>query len=145
MARAVVAALRDSGFRSGTVVARNLDAGRALAAQYGFRFAPDTPLGVDAVGAALLVNATPIGMSGGPQEDDLPFEPALVERAEVVVDVVAFPPTTPLTRLATDLARPTIGGAEIIALQAAEQFVLYTGVRPSDDQLRRAAAFSRAG
>jgi shikimate dehydrogenase len=29
-------------------------------------------------------------------------------------------------------------------LQAAEQFVLYTGVRPSDDQVRHASEFSRA-
>ncbi|MGB8020819.1 MAG: hypothetical protein WCF04_06280 [Candidatus Nanopelagicales bacterium] len=60
-------------------------------------------------------------------------------------DVVAFSSQTPLIRLATELGKPTISGAETIALQAAEQFVLHTGVRPSDDQLERAAAFSRAG
>jgi shikimate dehydrogenase len=32
----------------------------------------------------------------------------------------------------------------VIALQAAEQFTLYTGVRPSADQVRRAGEFSRA-
>lgn len=140
MAKAIVAALRDSGFRSGTVVARRSVTGEALARQYGYRFAPT----VEGLAAALLVNATPIGMSGGPAEHDLPFPRALVEQAEVVLDVVAFPPTTPLIALATELGRTTISGAEIISLQAAEQFVLYTGIRPSDDQLRRAAAFSRA-
>ena len=37
-----------------------------------------------------------------------------------------------------------ITGPEVIALQALEQFVLYTGVRPTDDQVRRASEFSRA-
>jgi len=32
----------------------------------------------------------------------------------------------------------------VIALQAAEQFALYTGVRPTDEQVRRASEFSRA-
>jgi shikimate dehydrogenase len=32
----------------------------------------------------------------------------------------------------------------VIALQAVEQFVLYTGIGPSDDQVRRASEFSRA-
>ena len=64
--------------------------------------------------------------------------------ADVVFDVVAFPAETPLIAGANKLGKKTISGAEVIALQAAEQFVLYTGVRPSEDQLRRAAAFSRS-
>ena len=40
--------------------------------------------------------------------------------------------------------KQVITGAEVIVLQALEQFVLYTGVRPTHDQVRRAAAFSRA-
>lgn len=142
MAKAIVAALRDSGFRSGTVVApQSIEDGRALAAQYGYQFAAE----IGSLTPSLLMNATPIGMAGGPAELDLSFDPSLVEQAQVVFDVVAFPPTTPLIRLATELGKPTISGAEIIALQAAEQFVLYTGIRPTDDQLARAAAFSRAG
>ena len=48
-------------------------------------------------------------------------------------------------RGATLLSWEPVSGAEIIALQAAEQFVLYTGIRPTEDQLARAGAFSRAG
>ena len=90
------------------------------------------------------MNVTPIGMAGGPQEHDLPFARELVEQAEVVFDVVAFPPETPLVRLGRELGRTTLTGAEVIAVQAAEQFVLYTGVRPTPDQVRRASEFSRA-
>jgi shikimate dehydrogenase len=47
-------------------------------------------------------------------------------------------------RLGAELGRTTLTGAEVIAVQAAEQFVLYTGVRPTPDQVRRASEFSRA-
>jgi shikimate dehydrogenase len=40
--------------------------------------------------------------------------------------------------------KATIAGAEIIAAQAAERVALYTGIRPDDDQVRRASEFSRA-
>jgi shikimate dehydrogenase len=93
--------------------------------------------------ARLLVNVTPIGMAGGPQEHDLSFARELVEQAEVVFEVVAFPAQTPLVRLGGGLGLTMLTGAEVIAVQAAEQFVLYTGVRPSPDQVRRASEFSR--
>jgi shikimate dehydrogenase len=141
MARAVVAALRDSGFRKGTVVApRSAAKGAALGDRYGFAAATAAvPRPVP-----LLVNVTPIGMAGTRQEHDLPFARALVEQAEVVFDVVAYPSRTALLRLAEQLDKKTISGAVVIALQAAEQFTLYTGVRPSADQVRRAGEFSRA-
>ena len=37
-----------------------------------------------------------------------------------------------------------ITGAEVIALQAAEQFERYTGVRPTEQQIAAASAISRA-
>jgi shikimate dehydrogenase len=92
----------------------------------------------------LLVNATPVGMSGGPAADDLPVAPEVVDSAETVFDVVALSALTPLVRRARVQGKQVITGPEVIALQALEQFVLYTGVRPSDDQVRRASEFSRA-
>ena len=140
MAKAVVAALRDGGFRSGHVIARREPVGRALAEQYGFEYAAE----VGALRPKLIINATPIGMADGPSADQLSFDADVVTRADVVFDVVAFPAETPLLACAKESGKQTISGAEVIALQAAEQFVLYTGVRPSEDQLRRAAAFSRS-
>lgn len=141
MARAVVAALRASGFDSVLVVARNETAGRALAAEFGAWWA--AVAGTQRPG--LIVNATPIGMAGGPESGDLPFPEEVVDAASVVFDVVAVPEATPLVLRARQRAIPVITGAQVIALQAAEQFVLYTGVRPSPEQLARAAAFSRTG
>jgi hypothetical protein len=82
-------------------------------------------------------------MSGGPAADDLPAEPEVVDAAETVFDVVALPALTPLVRRAHAQGKQLITGAEVIGLQALEQFVLYTGVRPTDDQVRRASEFSR--
>jgi shikimate 5-dehydrogenase len=69
---------------------------------------------------------------------------ALDGSAETILDVVALPALTPLVRRARAQGKQVITGAEVIALQAVEQFVLYAGVRPSDDQVRRASEFSRA-
>jgi shikimate dehydrogenase len=139
MAKAVACALRDAGFRSGFIVARNEAAGRALAQTCGYEWRPDP----DALRPDMLVNVTPIGMAGGPEADDSAFEPEIVAAAETVFDVVALPAATPLIRCARDQGKKVITGAEVIAIQALEQFVLYTGIRPSDDQVRRAAAFAR--
>jgi shikimate dehydrogenase len=139
MAKAVTAALRDAGHGRGIVVARNERTGRALAGQYGFRWTPD--LGADR--PRLLVNATPVGMAGGPAEDELPVPEAVVDAASLVFDVVAMPVETPLIRRATQRGVPVVTGAEVIALQAVEQFALYTGVRPTDEQIRRASEFAR--
>ena len=136
MAKAVVAALQSQGFRSGTVVARNEAAGRALATAYGFGWSPT----VDGQ-PALLINVTPIGMEGGAEVDQLAFDPDVIDAARVVFDVVALPSETPLVRAARTRGKNVITGAEVLVLQGVEQFVLYTGVRPSEEQIRRAAAF----
>ena len=139
MAKAVAAALRDNGFGDGVIVARNEQAGRALAAQYGFTWVPH----LASRRPRLLVNATPVGMAGGPAADDLPFDPDVVDAAETVFEVVAAPELTPLVDRAQEAGLRVITGTEVIALQAAEQFELYTGVRPSPEQVRRASDYSR--
>ncbi|TFD71462.1 shikimate 5-dehydrogenase [Cryobacterium gelidum] len=137
MAKAVTAALRDAGFRNGTIVARNEVTGQALAALYGYAWAPR----VGALTADLLVNVTPRGMA--PDEARLSFRTETIAAALVVFDVVASPSETQLIRVARAAGKPVITGAEVVALQAEEQFVLYTGIRPTPDQIQRAAAFSR--
>lgn len=140
MAKAVVAALRDGGFRDVTVVARNLAAGTALAEQYGFTHRES----FGDLRPGLIVNATPMGMAGGPASDTLAAPAEAIAAAEVVFDVVAMPVRTPLIVAAEAAGRTVITGAEVIALQAAEQFELYTGVRPTPDQVARASEYSRA-
>ena len=139
MAKAVAAALRDAGFSNVTVAARNGDTGRALADLYGFGWQAEPGSST----ADLLINVTPLGMSG-PEEDVQSFDNGAVAAAQTVFDVVALPSETPLVTAARAAGKPVITGAEVIAIQAEEQFVLYTGVRPTPDQVRAASEFSRA-
>lgn len=136
MANAVVAALADYGL-SGTVVARNHTTGAALASRYGWEYSATVP-----EEAKLLVNVTPVGMNG-PDEDVVSFGEDEVARADVIFDCVALPVQTPLIKLAQSLGKETIDGGEVAALQAAEQFHLYTGVRPTDEQVIAAEEFSK--
>ena len=136
MASAVSAAIAGLGFRDVTLVARNREAGEAIAARDGHRFSDEPRAG------AVLVNVTPLGMTG-PDENALAFDRDLVRAASLVVDVVASPAETPLLRAAADAGVPSIGGADVHALQAGLQFERYTGVRLDRDRIEAARDFAR--
>ena len=59
--------------------------------------------------------------------------------------MVAKPVETPLLRAARAAGKTVVTGAAIAKLQALEQFVLYTGVTPDDEQVAAAEAFALAG
>jgi shikimate dehydrogenase len=141
MASAVGAAFRDRGFTSGTVVARSGSTGRALAERLGYDYADDA----GERSAEVIVNVTPIGMAGGPEEHQQAFDSAAIANAHTVFDVVATPAETPLIIAARAAGVGVITGAEVVALQAAEQFERYTGVRPTPEQVAEASAVSRQG
>lgn len=139
MAKAMAAALRDRGHRQGTIIARTEATGRPLADLYGFRWAATA----DGLFAPLLINVTPLGMKGA-DADRMAFDETAVAAAETVFDVVALPAETPLMQAAARLGRRRISGADVAVLQALEQFVLYTGVRPDADLVAEAAAYARS-
>ncbi len=138
MAKAVAAALRDSGFANGTIVARNEPLGRQLAGLYGFGWSAEP-----VEGAPLLINVTPIGMTGG-NEDQLAFPEAMIEAADIAFDVVQYPPETRFLSTARGLGKRVITGTQVATIQALEQFVLYTGVRPTPEQVQEAADYARS-
>lgn len=137
MAKAVACALKQRGLH-GHIIARNAERGQALADLYGFGWQPD----LDGLQPDLLINATPLGMTGAEQET-LAFSAAAIAGAQVVFDVVALPAETPLIRAARAAGKTVITGAEVFAIQAVEQFVLYTGVRPDDELFQAAARYAR--
>ncbi|PWC22481.1 shikimate 5-dehydrogenase [Brenneria roseae subsp. roseae] len=139
MAKAVACALKDAGFRNGYIVATNEKTGKSLAALYDYEWRPNT----EGLRADLLINATPIGMAGGPDANKLAYSESEVDAARVIFDVVALPPETPLIRYARQRGKTTIAGSEVFAIQAVEQFALYTGIRPDDALFQQAAAYSR--
>lgn len=138
MAKAVVAAVSDLGVNDCTVFSRNADAGKYLANKYGFGYS------LEEVSANFVINATPIGMAGGAEENLKPVSDSVIQNAEVIFDVVAVPSHTPLINKAVELRKKIILGSEVMTLQAVEQFVLYTGITPDDDLILKAAQYSRA-
>jgi shikimate dehydrogenase len=138
MAKAVVCALRDSGFQNGMIVARNKNAGSSLAQQYGYIWKTE----LNQESPQMIINVTPIGMAGAKEANELSFKPQFIESAQIVFDVVAIPSNTPLIQYATQFGKQTISGADVIVIQALEQFVLYTGVRPSQELIKKAAIFA---
>ena len=143
MAKATAAALRDAGFKDATIIARNQETGRALADLYGFAWRAELGAGAEAT-ADMIINVTPVGMAGGPEADALSFPAETIEAAKFVFDVVALPAETPLIRAGRAAGKQVITGAEVATIQALEQFVLYTGIRPTEEQVRDAEAFVRA-
>ncbi|MDY7533978.1 shikimate 5-dehydrogenase [Pseudomonas sp. Bout1] len=140
MGKAVASALRDGGYANGVIVARNEVAGQALAQSLGYEW--QAQLG--ALRPQMLINVTPVGMTGGAQADELAFDADAIDSAEIVFDVVAIPSETPLILRGRAQGKRVITGLEVIAIQALEQFVLYTGVRPTDEQFQAAVAFARS-
>jgi shikimate dehydrogenase len=140
MAKAVVAAFKEAGFENLTVTSRNKETGSALAAQYGYVFDENA---LNNTSFDVLVNITPIGMTGE-YEAELAFSKDLIAAADTVFDVVASPSETPLIAAARSKGKNLITGAQVHALQAALQFEKYTGVKLSEEQIARAAEFSRS-
>lgn len=127
--RAVCAALQDAGAPEIRVVNRTKARGEALAAALGGAV---TSVGWDERaaaldGAALLVNATSLGMAGeAPLELDLDALPAHA----VVNDIVYAPLTTPLLARAAARGNPTVDGLGMLIHQARPAFAAWFGRDP---------------
>ncbi len=131
-ARAVAVA---AGERHVTVVGRDGRAARTVAslAADGRGLALDDPAVADVVArAATLVNATPLGMHG----ESLPEPFARPTADQVVHDLVYVPGATPWIAAAVDAGATTVDGRALLAAQAEDAFVRWTGRRPPTDRFR---------
>jgi shikimate dehydrogenase len=120
-ARAIVLALARAGAGDVAVVNRTAERAEAAAALAG-------PSGrvadVDAIrDADLIVNATSVGMGDGL----MPFEPSLLQRGQVLADVVYHPSPTPLVAAAREQGIVAIDGLGMLVHQAGHAFRLWTG------------------
>ncbi len=131
-ARAIVAALLDAGCPGVTVVNRGRERAEALARALGgpVDVATSPPL----AGAALLVNATSLGMAGQPP---LELDPSGLPGSAVVADIVYTPPETPLLRAARARGLRAVGGLGMLLHQAVPGFEAWFGVRPVVDAALR--------
>jgi shikimate dehydrogenase len=140
-ARAVVLALSGAGAKQVTVVARRAeraDSAARLAGRAG-RAGAATAAG----DADLVVNATPVGMDGGPA--GVVLDASLLGPDQLVADLVYQPTVTPLLGEAAKRGARTLGGIGMLVHQAARAFSLWTGVDPPVAVMRRAALRALAG
>ncbi|MDZ3832032.1 MAG: shikimate dehydrogenase [Sphingopyxis sp.] len=134
-ARAVLFALARAGAGPVTILNRSPLKAMGLLATFGLKgevLALDAPLPP----AALLVNASSLGMTGQPALD-LDLSP-LPEDA-IVYDLVYSPLETGLLRAAAARGLATVDGLDMLIGQAALAFELFFGVAPPegrDDELR---------
>ena len=144
MAKATAAALRDAGFKDVTVIARNEATGRALAELYGFAWRAELGPAPDAT-ADMLINVTPDrhGRRPGSRRAVLPAG-GHRRRAKWCSTSSPSRPRRRSSRPRRAAGKTVITGAEVATIQALEQFVLYTGIRPTDEQVRAAEEFVRA-
>ena len=131
-ARAVIFGLaRQHAPNSITVAARSRESAAGLVRQFAKR-----GIDIDAIGfaqaseaaghVALVVNATPVGMY--PNVERSPLPPGTLGRGQIVYDLVYNPVETLLLKQSRDAGATVIGGTDMLLAQAAESFLLWTGV-----------------
>ncbi|MCY4107470.1 MAG: shikimate dehydrogenase [Chloroflexi bacterium] len=96
-------------------------------------------IGKVATECELIVNTTSVGMSGGPAPDESPLPTSALRLGQVVFDVVYRPEVTPLLAQAAEAGCRTIGGLEMLVIQGALSFELWTGKPAPLDTMMRAA------
>jgi shikimate dehydrogenase len=137
-ARAIVAALRDSGACEVRLVNRTPARAAKLAKELGgeVRGVLWEKRAEALTGAGLLVNATSLGMEGQPALD-LPLD--ALPTGAVVNDIVYVPLETPLLATARARGNLCVDGLGMLLHQAAPGFEAWFGVKPEiGDGLRQA-------
>jgi len=135
-ARAVIHALAGAGALDVVVVNRSADRAQAGAVLAGVAGRVGTP--ADVAGADLVVNATPLGLTGV-GVDSLPVDPGLLGPGQLVVDLVPNPAVTPLMKAARSRGARAAGGLGMLVHQGALAFELWTGRSAPVGAMRQAA------
>lgn len=129
-ARAIVDALGAAGAPEIRLVNRSLDRARTLARSFGGAIEP-VPWERRAAaldGAALVVNATSLGMDKNPP---LELDLARLPKAAVVNDIVYAPLETALLKAAKARGNPIVDGLGMLLHQGRPGFQLWFGVMPA--------------
>lgn len=134
-ARAVLFALSKAGVGPVTILNRNPLRAAALLASFGLK-GQAKPLDTPVPPAALVVNASPLGMTGQPP---LSLDLSALDDDAIVYDVVYAPLETAILRQARARELDTVDGLEMLIGQGALAFELFFGAEPPrerDDDLR---------
>jgi shikimate dehydrogenase len=126
----------------GQVTLTDIDPDRAAALALNLGVEAIAPEAVANCPAAILVNASPVGMA--PDAEGIPINPELLGRFEVVMDIVYQPLTTRLLQEAQARSAATIDGLQMLIHQATAQFELWTG-QPAPMEIMAQAAYAALG
>jgi shikimate dehydrogenase len=129
-ARAILFALSKIGIGSVTLLNRNVLKGAALLSSFGIK-GEALSLAAKIPPAALLVNASALGMVGQPP---LEIDLSPLPEDAVVYDAVYAPLETDLLAQARDRELDTVDGLEMLVGQAALAFELFFGAEPPRDR-----------
>jgi 3-dehydroquinate dehydratase/shikimate dehydrogenase len=119
---------------------RSEQRGRKLAREFGVSYVGSGDVAQAARGCDIIVNATPVGMI--PNAGASPLPRRLLKK-KIVFDVVYNPPMTKLLQDALKAGATIIPGTEMYLNQAALQFELYAGVKPSVAAMRKILGSAR--
>ncbi|NTW83199.1 MAG: shikimate dehydrogenase [Chlorobiaceae bacterium] len=88
---------------------------------------------------AVVVNATPVGTKGRPDEmkSIVPLDSVFIRKEQIIYDMVYNPFETPLLCAAKKAGAITVPGIEMLIGQAARSFELWTGCAMPLDTVRR--------
>ncbi|MBT8240480.1 MAG: shikimate dehydrogenase, partial [Acidimicrobiia bacterium] len=89
--------------------------------------------------ADIVINATSVGMAGGPNPNGIPVPADLLGQHQIVQDIVYEPRETPLMTAARQRGATVLGGVEMLVHQAARQYTHWTGQPAPLGTMRRAA------
>lgn len=89
-------------------------------------------------GFDVVINATPLGTAGA-EEIETPARAAHLRGARLAYDLVYNPTETQFLREAKDAGCDVLGGLGMLVAQATEQFKLWTGLQPPEEEMQRAA------
>jgi shikimate dehydrogenase len=128
-ARAVLFALAQADVGEVVILARNALKAAGLLTHFGLK-GRVLPLDARLLDAALLVNASPLGMKG---QEALEIDLSPLPEHALVYDLVYAPIETPLLKAARARELETVDGLEMLVGQAAIAFELFFGKAPPDD------------
>jgi len=134
-ARAVVYGLLSRGARV-TVFTRDPKKGAALGESFGVEVEPLASLESSEV--EIVINTTPVGMRGH-SEGTSPVSRSALRGRRVVYDLIYTPLETRFLADAKAEDCQMINGLEMLAVQAEAQFELWTGRKPPDSLMEKAA------
>jgi shikimate dehydrogenase len=128
-ARAVLFALAQADIGEVVILARSALKAAGLLAHFGLK-GRVLPMDARLPEASLLVNASPLGMTG---QEPLDIDLSPLPEHALVYDLVYAPIETALLKAARARELETVDGLEMLVGQAAIAFELFFGVAPPDD------------